>query len=98
MKRTRPNENRHAGRLSSKYRGILQFDKRQKRSTTGLDVFIIPETRTSVEYPSSIFSENAGRPPEGGMRLMSTCPGPAQEIVDARILPRANEGIVVEHG
>lgn len=47
------------------------------------NTFTIPETGTSVEFPSSVFSEQAGRPPEGYGQRMETADHRANLTIQA---------------
>lgn len=47
------------------------------------EAYSIPETGTSVDFPSSIFTEQAGRPPEGYGRRFQSADGRADFTIEA---------------
>ena len=48
--------------------------------------YTIPETGTSVDIPSSIFTENAGRPPQGDGQRFRSADGRADLTIQAAVI------------
>jgi hypothetical protein len=46
--------------------------------------YTIPETGTSIDFPSSVFSERAGRPPDGYGQRFQRADGRADLTIEAR--------------
>ena len=65
--------------------GVVLFGSTQIISAVPLrwETYSNPETETSVEIPSSIFSERVGRPPEGDGQRLRSADGRAELTIQA---------------